>query len=117
VGTGTGVWAIEFADEYPSAIVVGTDLSPVQPHHIPPNCRFYIENAEDDWTFDQAEGGFDYIHGRMLIVGIKNWKRFFEQSFLHLRPGGWVEMQDLNFPTSMLPPSFLICAWVDGLLY
>ena len=31
VGTGTGIWAIDFADEYPSARVVGTDLSPTQP--------------------------------------------------------------------------------------
>ena len=26
VGTGTGIWAIEFADAYPGAEVVGTDL-------------------------------------------------------------------------------------------
>ena len=31
LGTGTGIWAIEMADMYPSAAVVGTDLSPVQP--------------------------------------------------------------------------------------
>ena len=31
VGTGTGIWAIDFADEYPSARVIGTDLSPIQP--------------------------------------------------------------------------------------
>ena len=31
IGTGTGIWAIDFADEYPSAKVVGTDLSPIQP--------------------------------------------------------------------------------------
>lgn len=31
IGTGTGIWAIDFADEYPSARVVGTDLSPTQP--------------------------------------------------------------------------------------
>ena len=31
IGTGTGIWAIDFADEYPSARVVGTDLSPIQP--------------------------------------------------------------------------------------
>lgn len=95
VGTGTGVWPIEFADEYPSATVIGTDLSPVQPHYVPPNCRFYIEDAETEWTFEEK---FDYIHGRMLIVGIKNWARFFEQSFKYLKPGGWIELQDLSFP-------------------
>ena len=31
VGTGTGIWAIDFADEFPSASVIGTDLSPIQP--------------------------------------------------------------------------------------
>ncbi|KAM5381622.1 hypothetical protein ACJA88_004697 [Fusarium oxysporum] len=31
LGTGTGIWAIDFADEHPSAEVVGTDLSPIQP--------------------------------------------------------------------------------------
>lgn len=31
LGTGTGIWAINMADQYPSAEVIGTDLSPVQP--------------------------------------------------------------------------------------
>lgn len=31
IGTGTGIWAIDFADEHPSATVIGTDISPIQP--------------------------------------------------------------------------------------
>ena len=31
IGTGTGIWAIEMADAFPSATIVGTDLSPTQP--------------------------------------------------------------------------------------
>lgn len=31
LGTGTGIWAIDIADQYPSAQVIGTDLSAVQP--------------------------------------------------------------------------------------
>lgn len=27
----TGIWAIDFADEYPSADVLGNDLAPSQP--------------------------------------------------------------------------------------
>lgn len=30
LGTGTGIWCIEMADEYPNCQVLGTDLSPVQ---------------------------------------------------------------------------------------
>ena len=31
VGTGTGIWAIDFADDFPDTTVFGTDLSPTQP--------------------------------------------------------------------------------------
>lgn len=31
VGTGTGIWAIDFGDEHPEAEVRGIDLSAVQP--------------------------------------------------------------------------------------
>jgi SAM-dependent methyltransferase len=95
IGTGTGIWAIDFADEYPSAHVIGTDLSPIQPDYVPPNCRFYVENAEEDWSFDTP---FDFVHARMLVIGIRNWSRFFEQAFASLKPGGYIELQDLNFP-------------------
>jgi tRNA G46 methylase TrmB len=31
VGTGTGIWAMDFGDEFPEAEVIGTDISPIQP--------------------------------------------------------------------------------------
>ena len=31
VGTGTGIWAMDVADDYPGAAVIGIDLSPIQP--------------------------------------------------------------------------------------
>jgi hypothetical protein len=40
-----GRWAIEVADENPSARVVGIDLAPTQPHIIPLNCEFIIGDA------------------------------------------------------------------------
>lgn len=40
--TGTGIWAIDFADEHPECEVIGIDLSPVQPSWVPPNCRFEV---------------------------------------------------------------------------
>ena len=38
LGTGSGIWAIDMADQYPAAQVVGIDLSPTQPSTIPLNC-------------------------------------------------------------------------------
>lgn len=34
LGTGTGIWAIDFADIAPEAQVIGNDLSPIQPGHV-----------------------------------------------------------------------------------
>jgi hypothetical protein len=67
LGTGTGKWAIEFADAHPTVHVTGTDLSPIQPELVPPNCTFIVENFEDDWMFREP---FDFIHGRTLMIGL-----------------------------------------------
>lgn len=45
LATGTGMWAIEMAEEFEESMVVGTDLSPIQPEFVPPNAHFYIHDA------------------------------------------------------------------------
>lgn len=95
IGTGTGIWAIDFAITFPSADVIGTDLSPIQPVFVPPNCRFEVDDAEDEWVYSHK---FDYIHGRMLCSSFNSHVKVFESAFKFLRPGGWFEMQDFAFP-------------------
>jgi trans-aconitate methyltransferase len=92
-GTGTGIWAIDFADEFPSAMVIGTDLSPIQPSWVPPSCVFYIEDSDTEWTFKPHEA-FDFIHGRAMGGSIKDWKVVYGEIYKHLKPGGWVEIQE-----------------------
>jgi SAM-dependent methyltransferase len=89
LGTGTGIWAIDFADEYPAASVIGTDLSPIQPAWIPPNCKFEIDDMESDWTFEANK--FDFIHLRSLQGSIKDWPRLYRQCMRALKPGGYLE--------------------------
>jgi SAM-dependent methyltransferase len=93
VGTGTGIWAIEMADQFPMASVIGTDLSPIQPTWVPPNLQLYIDDAESDWLFRDSEK-FDFIHARALCGGIADWPKFYAQAYENLQPGGWMEMQD-----------------------
>ncbi|KKY22444.1 putative umta methyltransferase family protein [Diplodia seriata] len=95
VGTGTGLWALDFADAHPEAQVIGTDLSVIQPEWTAPNCHFIIDDAESDWVFTDRES-FDYVHVRYLYPGIADWARLWQQSFEHLRPGGWAESQELS---------------------
>ena len=42
IGTGTGVWAIDFADMFPDCEVIGTDISPIQPSWVPPNLKLSV---------------------------------------------------------------------------
>jgi len=77
-GTGTGVWAIAFADDNPDAQIVGTDLSPIQPSSTPPNVEFFIDDLEEDWNFHTK---LDFVYMRMLLGAIKNWPRLMEQAF------------------------------------
>ncbi|UDD55168.1 hypothetical protein AFCA_002808 [Aspergillus flavus] len=93
LGTGTGIWAMDFADQYKSAEVLGNDLSPIQPSWIPPNLQFEIDDYEADWVYSRP---FDYIHGRELAGAVSNFDRLFRQAFNHLKPGGYLEMQSFR---------------------
>ncbi|KAF4466146.1 methyltransferase [Fusarium albosuccineum] len=57
-----GIWAIDFADEFPNAEVIGTDISPIQPSWVPPNLKF-----------------------------IKDWSFLIKQAYKACKPGGWTE--------------------------
>ncbi|KAI9730205.1 MAG: hypothetical protein M1834_005969 [Cirrosporium novae-zelandiae] len=103
IATGTGKWAIDFADIHPSARVIGVDLSPIQPVWVPPNCMFEVDDAEADWMYHH---NFDFIHGRTLTIGWRDWTRLSEQAFDYLNPGGWVEYEEFTFPTTCdCPPN------------
>ncbi|KAK3321903.1 methyltransferase type 12 [Apodospora peruviana] len=91
LGTGTGIWAIDFAVKYPSAQVIGTDLSPIQPEYVPPNCRFEIDDAEDEWLYSDP---FDYIHLRMMFHCFRDHLGVMRSALAQLRPGGYMEWQD-----------------------
>lgn len=91
LGTGTGIWAIEFADQNPESDVLGTDLSPIQPEYVPANCRFEIDDAEDEWLYSQK---FDYIHGRYMCAFLSDFPKLFRNIYDNLIPGGWVEFME-----------------------
>lgn len=93
LGTGTGIWAIDFAVEHPESDVLGTDLSPIQPEYVPPNCRFEVDDAEDEWAFNHK---FDYVHARYMTGAFHTAKLpdILRSTYENLNPGGWCEFQD-----------------------
>ncbi|KAL2205403.1 S-adenosyl-L-methionine-dependent methyltransferase [Sarocladium strictum] len=89
IGTGTGIWAVDFADQYPSAEVIGTDISPTQSQWVPPNCKFELEDCQLAWTY--PDNSFDFIHARLMMGSIKDWNHFYSEVYRCLKPGGWFE--------------------------
>ncbi|TVY35145.1 Secondary metabolism regulator [Lachnellula subtilissima] len=95
IGTGTGIWAIEFADEFPGAVVIGTDLSPIQPNFVPPNVKFYVDDFEQPWDYQEV-GKLDFIHWRSLSGSTGNWSKLYGQAFNNLKPGAFLEVHEYD---------------------
>ncbi|KAF4344887.1 hypothetical protein FBEOM_1173 [Fusarium beomiforme] len=87
----------DFADAYPSAQVVGSDLSPSQPEWVPPNVHFEIADATLTWPW--KDNYFDFVHIRYLFGGIQDWPALFQEAYRCCAPGGWVQSceADIHF--------------------
>ncbi|KAG6168904.1 hypothetical protein E4U51_001862 [Claviceps purpurea] len=84
----------EFADQFPNASVIGTDLSPCQPQWVPQNVRFEIDDAALEWTWN--DNFFDFTHIRYILGGIQDWTGLFKQAYRCCAPGGWVQSVELD---------------------
>ncbi|KAL5365107.1 S-adenosyl-L-methionine-dependent methyltransferase [Aspergillus floccosus] len=96
LGCGTGLWAIEIAKAYPSAYVLGVDVSAIQPDSPPPNCVFRVPfDYERPWLM--GEGKWDVIHMRMGCGSVTNWPRLYKRIYDHLHRGAWFEQLEIIF--------------------
>ncbi|KAL2112294.1 hypothetical protein VUR80DRAFT_7981 [Thermomyces stellatus] len=96
-GTGSGVWAIDYADTHPEAEVIGVDLSPIQPSTVPPNCTFEVDDLEKDWTWAKP---FDLILSRVMAGSFSDYEDYIKKAYDALEPGGYLELQDIHAPFS-----------------
>jgi hypothetical protein len=62
---------------------------------VPHNCRFEVDDAEDEWTYSQK---FYLIHGRTMVTCFKDPITVIKSAFNSLAPGGYLEMQDVILP-------------------
>lgn len=112
IGTGTGIWAIDFADEHPESKVLGIDLSPIQPAFVPPNVSFEVDDIEESWTWSKP---LDLIHARMMTGSIVDWPKLIASAYANLTPGGWIQLTDCVFPVrcddGTMPASSATLRW------
>lgn len=102
VGTGTGRWAIDFADTYPATSVTGTDLSPIQPNTVPENVQFEIVDCLETWNFCSK---FGFIFVRDALSWVRDWRQFLGQAYHVMEPGAFIELQNIHFPWKSEKPS------------
>ena len=55
-----------------------------------------VADAEKPWEDVFKGKKFDFIHSRMLCLGMHDWKGYFKNCFEHLEKGGWVKMQEVH---------------------
>ncbi|KFY80214.1 hypothetical protein V499_00888 [Pseudogymnoascus sp. VKM F-103] len=113
IGTGTGIWAIEFADKFPSAEVTATDICPIQPTWVPPNLCFEMDDAQLEWT--QAPNIYDFIHIRGLLGCMSDWPALYSRAFRTTKPGGWLENVEMDmrfkFDNCNVSPGHILFDW------
>ncbi|KAJ7581460.1 S-adenosyl-L-methionine-dependent methyltransferase [Mycena floridula] len=90
LGTGSGSWAIDIADEFPRAEVIGIDLAPIQPREVPPNCTFELYDLDSEASIPYPDGHFDLIHARSMHTGIRSYPHLLREISRLLVPGGLV---------------------------
>lgn len=120
IGCGTGTFAIELADLYPSALIEATDLSPIQPSYGPANVNFIIDDAEqEDWAV--PTGYYDYIHTRFMLGSFKSYKDVIQRSFTYCKEGGWMESQEVDMQPycsdGSMPQGWKMKEWCELLIH
>lgn len=102
IGCGTGIVTLDLARVHPEAEVIGVDFSPVpvEASSKPANVDFIQANVlklPPDLEHRFQLGSYDFIFHRLLFGGMNTWPEYMAGVTRLLKPGGTVEMQDLDF--------------------
>ena len=109
IGTGSGQWVIDVANQFPETRVYGIDLSTVHPPYIPSNAEFIVADIR---SFSLPENSTDLIHPRSLVripvlterlvnAGIRQdeWPEYMSNVLHMLKPGyGWAQFVEWAHP-------------------
>lgn len=120
VGSGTGRWAMEVAQFFPNANVVGTDL--VEPK-ADAMAWSGLGERPDNYTFVQGnvlerlpypDNSFDFVHMRLLLFAIaaEKWPGVARELVRVTRPGGWVESVETGPQQNGGPAMDTLVQWI-----
>jgi SAM-dependent methyltransferase len=104
MASGTGRWAMEVAQQFPEAQVLGVDIAVPQAEYLakadppPANYTFQQGNALEPLPF--PDGAFDYVHMRFMFsaVPFERWPSVVRELVRVTAPGGWIELVEAAYP-------------------
>ena len=80
------------AERFNNAEIIATDITSVfQPGSGPPNVEFELDDAEEEWTYNDP---LNFIHLRDMSGAFANWNFIYAEVYKHLTIGGSVEIAD-----------------------
>jgi SAM-dependent methyltransferase len=106
VGTGSGIWIKEMANEFPESEVVGCDILDLTGDEpMPANCRWYEGNVIQGLPFE--DNSFDFVHQRHLGLNIptKHWKKVLRELYRVCSPGGTINLVEMSFDWTPKSPA------------
>ncbi len=120
VGSGTGRWAIQLAQQFPRANVISLDIEAPTDHQSaimeaqPENCVFIEGNVLKGLPFQDAT--FDFVHQRLLMGAIPGpaWPDVARELARVTQPGGWIELVEAAPVPSDTPALAQLRAWMRG---
>lgn len=120
VGCGTGRWAVEMALQFPTANVIGVDLSPLLDEAVaverrPPNFTFV--QADVLTGLPLADATFDYVFQRLLFLAIPAllWPGVVRELVRVTQWGGWVELVEGGVTEGGGPAMTTLAGWAATL--
>ncbi|KAK2059308.1 hypothetical protein LY76DRAFT_512376, partial [Colletotrichum caudatum] len=120
VNTGTGIWAIRFAESNPDSKVIGIDTDRMHPPNHPPNVSFRkVDVMEGPWKAYELPEKFDFVHCQLLIPTPINFDCLYQSCFNALSAGGVLELEEMRWyicsDDNTIPPKSSLVHWVNML--
>lgn len=75
IGCGTEIWCTQMSEDYPSSVIIGMDVSPVQPASKPPNVEWITQDMETAEAWPFPENYFDSVHLSLVHGCVEDWDK------------------------------------------
>jgi|SRR5579883_1750112 ubiquinone/menaquinone biosynthesis C-methylase UbiE len=123
VGSGTGRWAMEMAQLFPQANVVGTDLVEPKSETVAASLGYGLDTRPENYAFIQGnvleglpfgDNSFDFVHVRLLLFAIpaEKWPVLAREVLRVTKPGGWVESVETGPQRNGGPAMDALVQWI-----